>query len=73
MSILLTGGSGFVGSYFLNNSTLDLKSISLKSNRVENIDFKGAVIPHHILAGDIIADITKNFKNKGSLTKGIPL
>lgn len=50
MSILLTGGSGFVGSYFLNNSTLDLKSISLKSNRVENIDFKNITKIIHLAA-----------------------
>lgn len=41
---------------------------SMQNLEKENLDFKGAVIPHHILAGDIIADITRNFKNKGSIT-----
>ena len=39
MKALITGGRGFVGSYFLNHSTLSMDSCSLRDNPIENIDF----------------------------------
>lgn len=50
MRVLLTGGSGFVGSYFLHNSSLELQSVSLRTNRIENIDFSGVDKVIHLAA-----------------------
>lgn len=39
MKILITGGQGFVGSYFMNHSKYSMYSLSLREQPIDKIDF----------------------------------
>ena len=52
MSILLTGSSGFIGSYFRNhfNKKYNITTFSLQKNNIDDIDFSSISVVVHLAA-----------------------